>query len=436
MKSPLKRAVVLGVAAALATPLSAYATNGMFVIGYGAKARGMGGVAIAFPQDSLSSAVNPAALTQVGTRADASLSIFMPKATACIQTNTSPVCAKSEADLFGMPAMGMAMQFTRNLSFGMTMVGAGGGGSRYATNLYNVASANAGADPHATLGVSLMIAQMNPTVAMRIGHHQSFGASLVIGVQQFRAFGLSYFENFTADGLNTTTLTNNGNDYTYGAGLRVGWLGNFFNDRLTLGAEAQTKVYMTRFKKYGNLFADHGNLDTPANYGIGMSFKITPQLRAGIDITRTLYQGVAAIGNAPPAVPGRGVGGSIYPNSLTDNKLGLPGGLGFGWHNQTVYKIGAAYKYDSQWTFRAGYDYGKSPIPQDNGGILFNIVAPATVQSHATVGATYSPNPNMEFTVSYIHAFMHGQYGPTYIGGQSSIKMMQNSLGMEFSYKM
>jgi len=430
MRLPSRGALACAFAAALALPATSFATNGMFVIGYGAKARGMGGVSIAFPQDSLASAINPATLTAVGTRADASLDIFTPKASACLGLGTpKEICEKSKADLFGMPAMGMAMQFTRNLSFGMTMVGAGGGGSRYNTNLYNSIT---GSNVNQTLGVSLMIAQMNPTVAMKLTPHQSVGASLVIGVQQFRAFGLGYFSNFTSTGLLTDKLTNNGNNYSWGAGLRVGWLGQFLDNRLSLGAEAQSKVYMTRFKEYTDLFAEKGSFDTPANFGVGIAFKVTPDVTVGLDVTRTLYSGVRSVSN-----PGPNTSGSPFPVSQAVNALGKEAGLGFGWNNQTVYKAGIAYRYNSKWTFRGGYDYGKSPIPEDNGAILFNIVAPATVQSHGTVGFTYSPSRNIELTMSYIHAFTHRQYGPTFIGGSTgSFEMMQNSVGMQFSFKM
>ena len=60
MKGILKRAVASAeVAAVLASPL-AQATKGYFKIGYGSKNRGMGGGGMAFAQDSLAQAVNPA----------------------------------------------------------------------------------------------------------------------------------------------------------------------------------------------------------------------------------------------------------------------------------------------------------------------------------------------------------------------------------------
>ncbi len=115
--------------------------------------------------------------------------------------------------------------------------------------------------------------------------------------------------------------------------------------------------------------------------------------------------------------------------------MGLDAGLGFGWRNQTIYKLGAAYTLNDQWTVRAGWNYGKSPIPSDNGAILVNIVAPATTQNRATIGATYSPSPNTEFSFSYMHAFRYTQYGPTYIGGTGEIGMSQNAFGAGIGLK-
>ena len=76
--------------------------------------------------------------------------------------------------------------------------------------------------------------------------------------------------------------------------------------------------------------------------------------------------------------------------------MGADAGLGFGWKNQTIYKLGLAYQLNDQWTVRGGWNYGKSPIPSDNGAILVNIVAPATTQSHMTMGATYNLTPSSE----------------------------------------
>ena len=416
------------ITAGLAVPTASYATNGMFLIGYGTKARGVGGVAIAMPQDSLAGAVNPATIGFVKSRADVGGDIFLPTA----ESELGDLRMESRANLFAMPAMGGVYGFNRKVTMGFSAVPYGGGGSRYNTNLFNASS---GSNPDATLGVNLMVMQMNPTVSYKINRQNSIGASLVFAIQTFRAFGLSYFETFTqsfVDNAGTVTgLTNNGNDWAYGAGTRIGWMGKFMDKKLSLGAVYSSRVYMTKFEKYTDLFAEQGDLDTPANVGVGISYKFTPKLTLGMDITHTFYEDVAAIGNAS-AQKGPG---SVYPNADEKHRLGNPDGLGFGWENQTVFKLGAIYDYNDRWTLRAGWNYGESPIDETNGEILMNIVAPAVTQNHLTLGATYSPAKRIEWSFSYVHAFEFEQNGPTFIGDSGELSMFQNSFGVSFGYK-
>lgn len=424
MKFPTKRCLALSLAVSCLTPVAVFATNGMFMIGYGAKSVGAGGTAIAFPQDSLAGAVNPATISEMGIRADVSAELFLPHASARLGNMTQD----SRADTFIIPNMGGAMKFNRKLAFGFTAVGAGGGGSRYNQNLYNNSSGDSSQNA-TTLGVSLMVMQMNPTVAFKLTRHQSVGASVVIGAQQFRAFGLKYFNRFASGATPASDapyLTNNGNAYAQGFGLRLGWLGTFFDEQLTLGASGTTKVFMSRFGKYADLFAQNGRLETPANIGAGLAFKMSKDLTVALDVQKVFYSGVNAIANLPPPTSGG-------PADIHD--MGLDAGYGFGWDNQIIYKLGAAYTLNDQWTVRAGWNYGKSPIPSDNGAILVNIVAPATTQNHATIGATYSPSPNTEFSFSYMHAFRYTQYGPTLIGDTGEIGMSQDSFGASVGLK-
>jgi len=423
MNSARRLFIFFFVAIGMVLPSITFATNGMFLIGYGTKSRGMGGVAIATAQDSIGGAVNPASIGFVEDGVDVGGDFFVPSA----RSRLGDLSYDSSANRFAMPAMGGVYKFNRKLSMGFSAIPAGGGGSRYNRNLFN--NLAGGADD--TLGVNLMIMQMNPTASYRVNKQNRVGASLVMSVQTFRAFGLGYFSNFTSTGLFTDKLTNNGNDWAYGAGVRLGWMGRFFNERLSLGATYTSRIYMTRFKKYEDLFAEKGSLDTPENFGVGMAFKITPKLLIGMDVTQTMYSNVRSIGN-----PSAQVTGSPFPVSREKNALGKTDGLGFGWSDQTVYKVGAAYEYNSKWTFRAGWSYGKSPIDEKNGELLFNIVAPAVVQNHATLGSTYKINQKMEWSFSYVHAFKFEQEGPTFIGGTGKLQMYQDSVGVSFAYKL
>ena len=67
MKLSLRLHLLMLMVAGLLITSIASATNGYFLIGYGAKSRAMGGVGVAFPQDAMASASNPAGITQVGT---------------------------------------------------------------------------------------------------------------------------------------------------------------------------------------------------------------------------------------------------------------------------------------------------------------------------------------------------------------------------------
>lgn len=403
---------------------ASYATNGMFLIGQGAKSRGMGGVAIAFPQDAIAGAANPATIGFVKDRVDIGADLFRARA----RSRLGDLSYNSSANLFLMPVMAGSYRFNRKLTIGFSAIPAGGGGSRYNMNLYNNLT---GANVNQTLGVNLMVMQMAPTVSYRLNKQNRVGASLVMSVQTFRGFGLEYFSNFTSTGLFTDSLSNNGNDWAYGAGVRLGWMGRFFKQRLALGAAYTSRIYMTKFDKYKDLFAEQGSLDTPENFGVGIAVKVTPKWTVGMDVTHTLYSNVNSIGNAS-ANPG----GSPFPESQEKNALGKDEGLGFGWSDQTVFKFGTAYEYNRKWTLRAGWNYGKSPIDESNGEILFSIVAPAVVQNHLTLGATYSPNKKMEWSFSYVHAFKFEQEGPTLIGDTGKLRMYQDAVGVNLAYKL
>lgn len=62
----------------LAMP-DAMAAHGYFAHGYGTKNKGMSGVGVALPQDTIAAATNPAGMVHLGERLDAGLAIFSPR---------------------------------------------------------------------------------------------------------------------------------------------------------------------------------------------------------------------------------------------------------------------------------------------------------------------------------------------------------------------
>jgi long-chain fatty acid transport protein len=451
----------------------ASATTGYFALGYGAKAMGVAGAVVSNPQDSATIAVNPAGITAIGERADVGLEFFSPKRKAELDTSvlgaTFDVKEDSRRNLFLIPNIGFNLQLSDNLWFGFNNYGNGGMNSTYDQNLYDqtavvlgafaqggpaaaatvpkgTTTADAGVPTTDTgkLGVDFVQAIYAPALALRFHENQSIGVALLIGVQRFSARGLGNFQCFTKSvatnpanaatcpngfaAVPTDKLTNNQSDWSYGAGVRVGYMGEV-HPRLTLGASVSSKIYMTEFDKYKELFAESGDFDIPANFTLGATFKATPKLDVSFDFQRIFYEGVNSISNpgpvATPAGPGLPPGGDW---------LGTKNGMGFGWENINVYRLAATYNYDDHWIFRTGFSYNDQPIPDDQ--VLFNILAPATVQKHATVGFTYMPDKKSEWNFAYMHAFKETvESSQTAFGIPGSISMYQNSVDVSYSYK-
>ena len=433
-----KLLTTLGVVCTLAIPGISSATNGLFLIGNGNKAKGMGGVGIAVSADSLSAATNPATIAGMKNRIDIGMDIFVPK----VESSLGSVSSKSEASINGLglnstfilPSMAGTWQWNDKVTLGVAVVPVGGGGTRYFTNFFEAAAAGTPNTPTIgqELGVDYVVGEIASTIAYKINDKHSVGASLLIGIARFSAYGLGLFDPFTQTVGTTSNFTNQGRDWSFGYGARFGYMGTF--GKWTVGAEYTTKVNMNEFDLYSELFAESGNMDVPASAGLGVSFQATKSLLVAFDVTRTFYEDANAIGNTGPNLAGDPAG----PLGSEDRRLGLLNGLGFGWTDQTVYKIGAEYHINDSWIARAGWDYGKSPINEDR-EIIFNLVAPATVEHHLTLGGTYNISSTMEINASYIHAFENEQCGPTYISDDGSnlgcLKMSQDTIGGSFSWK-
>ena len=175
----------------------------------------------------------------------------------------------------------------------------------------------------------------------------------------------------------------------------------------------------------------------PENYNLGVAWQATPQVLIALDYQRINYGSVSSISNssqqlgcAPTFPSGPGVGAGC---------LGGNTGIGFGWNDIDVWKLGAEYKYSTALTLRAGFNRGDNPIRSRD--VTFNILAPGVVKSHVTLGFTYTLASGNELTMSYMHAFKNevtGAPNPLYFpaGGTEEIKMYQNSLGIQYSWKM
>jgi len=412
----MKKVLLATAVTAALLPAAAFATTGYFSHGYGMKAKSMGGVGIALPQDSLAAATNPAGMALIGNRMDLGLDWFRPDRGAEIVGNPmlSGTYDGNGASSFLIPEFGFNRMLDPNLALGISVYGNGGMNTEYTTSPF---AAIGGSSP---AGVDLSQLFIAPTIAWKTGGH-AFGASLNLAYQRFQARGLQPFAMFSSDPAN---VTDRGYDTSTGWGVRVGWTGQV-TPSVTLGATYQTKTQMGKFDKYKGLFAEQGGFDIPENYGVGVAWKAGSGLTLAADVQQINYGDVASVGNPVDCL-------------FTGCQLGADNGAGFGWQNTTVYKIGASYEWSRSLTLRGGYVTLKQPIPASQ--TLFNIVAPGVVENHVTLGATWQVSNQSELTVGYMHAFENkvngaGSIPPSMGGGEANLRMSQDSLGIAWGWK-
>jgi long-chain fatty acid transport protein len=416
-------AIAAAVASALA-PAAALATNGYFPHGQGIKAKGMGGAAIALPQDTIAAASNPAGMFFVGNRVDVGVDWFKPTREAEIVGSPAPINGTYDANdksNFFIPEFGYNTLVNPNLSLGVSVYGHGGMNTSYTTAFPLFGTSKAGIDLS-----QLFVA---PTVAFQVAPGQVIGASLNLAYQRFKATGL---ENVAATGgppnqlsQDPGNVTNRGYDTSTGVGVRIGWLGKLAPG-CDFGATYQTKTKMSEFDKYKGLFAENGGFDIPANYGAGVACKVAPPVTLAFDVVRIEYSGVRSVGNP------------LLPNLFTA-PLGSSNGAGFGWEDVTAYKLGVQWAVNPTMTLRAGYNYGKQPIPASE--TLFNVLAPGVVEQHYTVGGTWAMPGNGELSFFFMYVPEKKVNGSNSIpsafgGGNVNLSMRQMSLGVAYGWKL
>lgn len=407
----------LSLAAALAMPLLASATNGYFSHGYGAKALGIAGVGIALPQDGLAAASNPAGTAAVGNRYDVGLTIFSPRRDADIVGNAFGADASysgNDTETFLIPDFGYARQINPNLTVGLAVYGNGGMNTDYGTNPYTRYGATSAA------GINLEQLFISPSVAYKVNESHTLGVALNLAYQRFEAKGIGLFAGFSSSPAN---VSDQGVDSSTGVGVRLGWLGKVTH-QLTLGATWASKI-SGKFDNYKGLFADGGGFDVPENYGVGLAFEATPAWTLAADVQTIRYSQVGSVGNSVASL-------------FAGTPLGATNGPGFGWKDVTVLKLGVSHLLRSDLILRGGFSIADQPVPESE--TFFNVLAPGVVTKHLTLGATWTSPSGVEFTGFVAHAFGEtvngkGSIPPGFGGGNANIRLSENILGISYGWK-
>jgi len=432
--SGMKRNVILALAVAVAAP-SAFATNGYFAHGYGTKSKGLAGAGVAFSQDAMAAATNPAGMAMVGNRWDFGAALFSPdprsyEASAIgggLGANGGAAGTgnvQSANDIFLIPHFGMNWMLDANSSFGVTVYGNGGMNTEYRADKtpFGLGVFGSGAAPTGSAGVDLGQLFVAATYAKKFAPMASWGISGIFAYQRFKADGLANFATISNDG---TNLSEKGYDNSNGFGAKLGIQGEV-SPGVTLGASYQTEMAMGEFDKYKGLFAENGDFDIPSTWTVGVAWATTPTSVLTFDIQKINYEDVKSIANPISKLTGC-MGGNMA------NCLGGSDGIGFGWKNMTVYKLGYQWKSGSDMTWRAGYSQGDQPIPDSE--VLFNILAPGVIEKHVTFGLTKQMGKNDELSFAAMHALNNDVSGVNTFGAPAqTVKLEMKQYEFELSW--
>ena len=392
--------------AGLAVSTQALATNGYLSHGYGPVAKSMAGACVAMVETAMCGAHNPATLAELDNRWEIGAALFSPD--RGFQANNdfqSPPYAsippgnyQSENDLFLIPHFAYNHRLDADTQVGFIFGGQGGMNTEYDDAVFRNFTPP-GAPPYyqatSPTGVDLMQMFMGVSYGKRLNEQHSVAIMPILAIQAFEAQGL---EPFRGVSVAPDKVTDNGQDWSWGGGARIGWLWHA-TDRLNIGASYQTRLWMTSFDKYEGLFAEGGDFDMPPVLDLGIAYDFNSDWTATFNYQHIWYEDIKALGNPADLVmaPGNPV-------------LGADDGLGFGWKNQHVYKLGVRYKYSPDLTFRAGYSHGSQVVPGDQA--LFNVLAPAVARDHFTFGFSKTLASNNEIHLSFMYSpeeEVHGQ---------------------------
>jgi len=413
----MKKTIKLAVVAALALgTTSAFATNGDVMIGQGAKARSMGGTGIAKSFGAESALVNPANISSVkdmeatlaityfapdvklGSNARANINNAFgangyrgpttppaPGSAFATDDPTKAVASPSSAVVTGdsgsgssiIPEIYFAAKLTDKLAMGIAVAGTAGMGTDYTNETTN-----------GSFGMMTALSLLK--VAVPVSYNINGGLTLgAAAVMQYGSLEMKH------DTMPSGTRAN-GASTDIGYGYEVGL--NYTNSGLTLGAVYKSAIAMSYENTIGASLADFGvsgaitsgdSLEQPEERGIGIAYAM------GANTLTADYKNIA----------------------WGDAK----GYSDFGWENQDVYALGYEYAGKS-WAFRAGYNYAKSPIVEQDGSKtgsptsapggnyvgavknFFNMAGfPGIVETHYTIGGGYDITEAFTLDGSFIY---------------------------------
>lgn len=370
---------------------AAHATDGINLIGIGPVQQGTAGAGVASAKDSSWLLLNPAGLTDLGSRADASFQVFAPNRS--LRSGMSGGAGKQTDDsIFFIPEISATFDAGDGNYWGIGIYGTSGMGVDYDAG--RIGTGGTPTTPPTTAQrqfdkmTELSVAKLTLTYARELNNGWSIGGGPVFVLSRLRT-----------DMLNPFFVPQSGDwDTAVGAGFILG-VNKKVNDKLSLGASYLSEQFTTEFDEYDALLA--GSLNLPQQLTIGLAYNLYTNLEVALD-----YKWI----------------GWGQLDTLGDQ---------FGWDDQNIVKVGLSWGATDRLTLRGGISHGNSPI--GNGFTTFaNALFPAIMETHLSGGLSYQFDA-FRLDLAYTHAL---EASRTDAATRTDISMYQNSLtigaGWEF----
>jgi long-chain fatty acid transport protein len=344
--------------AALLLHGAAHAINGAQLGGNGVRNAAMGGVSIALPLDANAGANNPAGMAFVGRSATLDVQVFHGQSSA---DYVLPGNRLDNTQTLVAPQGGFNWTVSDSLALGLSLQG-GGAGADYGQPALPVPGAG-------NAQSMLRVAEFIPTIAWKPREDLALGLGITLAREDFKADGV-IVPAAVPGGL--APLPGHGTQSTTGLGWRVGLLWKPVND-WSLGLNYKARTGMGRLQGYGDdlLAYSDGKLDVPEQYGVGVAWQARPDLTLAADWLRIRWGDLKVMKD---------------PN-------------GFGWRDQPVLRIGAAWAIDEHLTWRAGFSHNRGQI--DSSRTVQNMLVPSVHQKAWSTGVSWTFEGGSDLSLGY-----------------------------------
>lgn len=361
----------------------AFATNGMYLAGYGSEAAGRAGTNLAIADRALGLQANPAGIAQLqGQHFAFDVQLLAPR----LAYGGDPLgnTLDAETNMFTMPSMSYVRGArTSPWTWGVAFLSQGGMGATFEG--YRT--------PFGTTDGTyseVRYLTLSPTVAYAAGEQLSFGASVNGGYSDVK-FRFWPNTSFYSDGGTPTdpsddmgffgaNLSERAKAWNASARLGVMWS---VAPQLQVGAIYQTRT--AGHYENGELSLNQNALGLgevkydarvegfswPEQYGVGVQVRPVPRLMLAADVRRYLWSGVIRTVKVKGENPDK-------PSPVTNPEMPFV----FDWSDEWVGSVGAEYRATDALTLRAGWNAGENPVP----AATLNPLFPAIEEQHVTAG--------------------------------------------------